>query len=89
MREKIQRQEKARRNRERIKMGGLPTPPGTKLRMPDVSGQPVFKEMPNPSRWSSPMDFAMLLTSILGLRRLERWKKSKQEMKEGKIDKNV
>lgn len=86
MRAKIQLQEKARRKRERIKMRGLPTPPGTQPRISSAGSQPVFKPMPRPVFWS-PMDFVMAVTGLLGLRRLCRWRRSKQEMKEGKIEK--
>jgi hypothetical protein len=46
---KIQIQERARRKRERIKMRGLPTPPGTKPREPWLPLKPAWQPMAFPS----------------------------------------
>lgn len=45
---KIQRQERAKRDRNRLKMRGLLTPPGRKPRAHEVMGDPVFKPGPGP-----------------------------------------
>jgi hypothetical protein len=41
----IQLQERARRRRERMKMRGLPAPPGTKPSVFMRTGEPIFKPM--------------------------------------------